>query len=89
MTKQQDQAGNVLVGMALLAQCPTQAMADVMLAYGIFSISEATQRQLTQAANRRWWDAVQLASRIQRDARLKEDRKASWTRHHSGTDIIQ
>lgn len=71
MTKQQDQAVNVLVGMALLARCPRQAMADVMLAYGIYSISVATQRRLNQAANRRWWDAVQLASRSQRDARLK------------------
>lgn len=72
MTKQQDQAVNVLVGMVLLARCPTQAMADVMLAYGVFGISEATKHQLTQAAEKRLWDATLLAYRIHRDARMKE-----------------
>ncbi len=72
MTKQQDQAVNVLVGMALLARCPRQAMANVMLVYDIQGIPVWTDRMLTQAASRRLWDAFQLASRIQRDTRLKE-----------------
>lgn len=72
MTKQQDQAVNVLVGMALLARCPTQAMADVFLTYDIQGIPVWAEQMLTQAASRRLWDAFQFAYRIRRDARLKE-----------------
>jgi hypothetical protein len=72
MTKQQDQAVNVLVGMALLARTPIQATADVILTYDIRGIPAWTERMLTQAASRRLWDAFQLADRIRRDARLKK-----------------